>query len=59
MSRTAKQRGAKKRRIFDEIMDGLDALKAHREGRLPLRTCKVDSCEPRLGRGQRLPAKCL
>jgi hypothetical protein len=37
-----KQRGAKKGRIFDEIIDGLEELKAHREGRLTLRTHKVD-----------------
>jgi len=30
-----------KRRIFDELMEGVAAMKAHREGKLTLRTYKV------------------
>jgi hypothetical protein len=31
-----------KRRIFDELMEGIAAMKAHREGKLKLRTYKVE-----------------
>jgi putative transcriptional regulator len=37
----AKEAG-RKRDIFGEIMDGIEELKAHREGRLTLRTYKVE-----------------
>lgn len=36
-----KKRAAKKRDIFGEIMEGIEAFKAHREGRLTLRTHEV------------------
>jgi putative transcriptional regulator len=36
----------KKRDIFGEIMEGIDELKAHREGRLTLRTHKLEVPEP-------------
>ena len=32
-----------KRRVFDELMEGVSALKSHREGKLTMRTYKVDS----------------
>lgn len=31
-----------KRRIFDELMEGVAAMKAHREGKLTLRSYRVD-----------------
>jgi putative transcriptional regulator len=31
-----------KRRVFGEMMEGIEAMKAHREGRITLRTYKVD-----------------
>lgn len=31
-----------KRRIFDELMEGVAAMKAHREGKITLRTFKVE-----------------
>jgi putative transcriptional regulator len=31
-----------KRKIFDEMMEGVTAMKAHREGKLTLRTYKVE-----------------
>ncbi|HEX4067176.1 MAG TPA: hypothetical protein VHZ09_14230 [Acidobacteriaceae bacterium] len=31
-----------KRRLFTELMDGIDAMKAHREGKLTLRTYRHD-----------------
>ena len=31
-----------KRRVFGEMMEGIKAMKAHREGRITLRTYKVD-----------------
>jgi putative transcriptional regulator len=32
-----------KRRVFAEMMEGIEAMKAHREGRITLRTYKVDA----------------
>jgi putative transcriptional regulator len=32
-----------KRRVFGEMMEGIEAMKAHREGRITLRTYKVDA----------------
>jgi putative transcriptional regulator len=32
-----------KRRVFGEMMEGIKAMKAHREGRITLRTYKVDA----------------
>ena len=32
----------KKRKLFDELMEGLDAMKKHREGKITLRTHKVE-----------------
>ena len=32
-----------KRSIFDELMEGVSAMKAHREGKVTLRTYKVES----------------
>ena len=32
-----------KRRVFDELMEGVAALKNHREGKLTLRTYKIES----------------
>lgn len=40
------KRGRKKRDIFGEIMEGIEELKAHREGRLTLRTHKVEVPAP-------------
>ena len=37
-----------KRKIFDEMMGGVAAMKSHREGKLTLRTCET---------GQRLPSE--
>jgi putative transcriptional regulator len=37
----AKAKGAK-RKLFGELMDGLRAMKAHRQGRLTLRSHKVE-----------------
>ncbi|MGA2456354.1 MAG: hypothetical protein ABSF85_02080 [Terriglobales bacterium] len=31
-----------KRDVFGELMDGVAAMKNHREGRITLRSCKVD-----------------
>ena len=31
-----------KRKVFDELMDGVAAMKRHRQGRLTLRTYKVE-----------------
>ena len=31
-----------KRRVFGEMMEGIEAMKAHRDGRITLRTYKVD-----------------
>ena len=31
----------KKRNLFDELMQGMDDLKAHREGKLTLKTTEV------------------
>lgn len=31
-----------KRNIFGELMDGVAAMKNHREGKLTLRSCKID-----------------
>ena len=32
-----------KRRVFDELMEGVAALRSHREGKLTLRTYKIES----------------
>lgn len=32
-----------KRKIFDELMEGVAAMKAHREGKITLRTYKVEA----------------
>ena len=32
-----------KRKIFDEMMEGIAAMKSHREGKITLRTYKVKS----------------
>ena len=32
-----------KRKIFDEMMEGIAAMEAHREGKITLRTYKVES----------------
>jgi len=32
-----------KRNIFGELMEGVAAMKSHREGKLTLRTCKVEA----------------
>src|SRR5260370_34326720 len=33
----------RKRKIFDETMEGVRARKSHREGKIPLRTYKVEA----------------
>ena len=33
----------KKRKIFAETMEGIDAMKAHREGKITLRTYRVEA----------------
>lgn len=39
----ATRRGkAKKRELFSELMEGVDAMRAHREGRITLRTHNVE-----------------
>jgi putative transcriptional regulator len=35
-----------KRKIFDEMMEGIAAMKGHREGKLTLRTYKVEPTKP-------------
>jgi putative transcriptional regulator len=35
--------GRKKRELFDELMDGVHAMRAHREGKLTLRTHQFDA----------------
>jgi putative transcriptional regulator len=42
-----------KRRLFDELMEGVSAMKSHREGKLTLRTYKA-AAEPRLQVGSKL-----
>ena len=37
---------ARKRNIFEELVEGIDAMAAHREGRLTLRTFKVHRQTP-------------
>jgi putative transcriptional regulator len=32
-----------KRKVFEELMEGVDAMKGHREGELTLRSYKVDT----------------
>jgi hypothetical protein len=44
-SRAKEVRGMAKRNIFDELMEGVAAMKAHRQGKITLRTFKV---EPKL-----------
>jgi putative transcriptional regulator len=34
--------GSKKRKLVDELMDGIGAMSAHREGKLTLRTHQLD-----------------
>lgn len=34
-----------KRKIFDEMMEGIAAMKSHREGKLTLRTYRVESAK--------------
>ncbi len=31
-----------KRNIFDELIEGVAAMKSHREGKVTLRTCKIE-----------------
>ena len=33
----------RKRKIFGEVMDGIAAMKSHREGKITLRTYKVEA----------------
>lgn len=33
---------SKKRKLFDELLDGFDAMRKHREGKITLRTHKVN-----------------
>ena len=35
-----------KRKIFDEMMEGIAAMKGHREGKLTLRTYEVEPSKP-------------
>jgi len=42
-----------KRRLFDELMEGVSAMKSHREGKLTLRTYKVEA-KPSLQVGSKL-----
>jgi len=35
-----------KRRLFDEMMEGITAMKRHREGKLTLRTYEVEPAKP-------------
>ena len=32
---------AKKRKLFDELMDGVDAMQRHREGKITLRSHEI------------------
>ena len=41
------------RRLFDELMEGVSAMKSHREGKLTLRTYKVEA-KPSLQVGSKL-----
>jgi putative transcriptional regulator len=64
---------SKKRNIFEEIMEGIDSMKLHREGRITLRTYEMEAPEPlpevtpeviretreRLNLSQAVFAKCL
>ena len=36
----------RKRNLFDELMEGIDALQAHREGKLTLRSCEIEALPP-------------
>ncbi len=37
---------AKERDIFSEILEGIEAMKAHREGKITLRTFKIEEPPP-------------
>ena len=36
----------KKRKLFDELMEGVDAMRAQREGKITLRTHQIDDLPP-------------
>jgi putative transcriptional regulator len=40
--KTKRQTTPKKRRLFSELMEGVDAMRAHREGQITLRTHRVE-----------------
>lgn len=35
-----------KRKVFDELMEGVAAMKSHREGKITLRTYRVEAAPP-------------
>ena len=35
-----------KRRLFDELMDGVDAMEQHRKGKITLRSIEADDLPP-------------
>jgi len=35
-----------RRQLFDELMDGIDAMQAHRKGKLTLRTTEMEALPP-------------
>jgi putative transcriptional regulator len=37
---------SKKRNLFDELMEGVDAMRAQREGKITLRTYEIDDLPP-------------
>jgi putative transcriptional regulator len=37
---------SKKRKLFDELMEGVDAMRAQREGKITLRTHQIDDLPP-------------
>ena len=37
---------AKKRKLFDELMDGVDAMQQHREGKITLRSPEIEDLPP-------------
>ncbi|HKK04702.1 MAG TPA: helix-turn-helix domain-containing protein [Gammaproteobacteria bacterium] len=37
---------SKKRKLFDELMEGVDAMRSHREGKITLRTHEIEELPP-------------
>jgi len=37
---------SKKRKLFDELMEGVDAMRSHREGKITLRTHELEELPP-------------